>query len=80
MIGPDRYLEIYLSAPLDVARARDTGGMYARADAGEIQRFPGVSAPYDVPSAPDLTLPTHELEVDACVDLVIRLLEQRNRI
>jgi bifunctional enzyme CysN/CysC len=80
MIGPERYLEVYLSAPLEVARARDTGGMYARADAGEIPRFPGVSAPYDVPAAPDLVLPTHEIDVDACVDRVIRLLEQRGRI
>ena len=79
-IGAERYLEVYLSAPLEVARARDTGGMYARADTGEIDRFPGVSAPYDVPSAPDLVLPTHELDVDACVDRVIRLLEQRGRI
>jgi bifunctional enzyme CysN/CysC len=76
-IGPERYLEVYLSAPLEVARARETGGMYARADAGEIPQFPGVSAPYDVPLAPDLVLPTHELDVDACVDQLVRLLEAR---
>jgi len=63
-----------------VARARDTGGMYARAEAGEIPRFPGVSAPYDVPTSPDLVLPTHELGVEECVDRIIRLLEQRGRI
>ena len=57
-IGAERFLEVYLSAPLEVCRARETGGMYARADAGEIARFPGVSAPYDVPAAPDLVLPT----------------------
>ncbi|MFI5314443.1 MAG: sulfate adenylyltransferase subunit CysN [Myxococcota bacterium] len=79
-VGAERYLEIYLSAPLSVARARDTAGMYARAEAGEIPRFPGVSAPYDVPASPDLVLPTHELDVDECVDRVIRLLEQRGRI
>jgi bifunctional enzyme CysN/CysC len=79
-IGAERYLEIHLSAPLEVARARDTGGMYARAEAGEIPRFPGVSAPYDVPTSPDLVLPTHELGVEECVDRIIRLLEQRGRI
>jgi bifunctional enzyme CysN/CysC len=76
-IGAERFLEVYLSAPLEVCRARETGGMYARADAGEIAQFPGVSAPYDVPSAPDLVLPTHELDVDACVDRLVRLLETR---
>jgi len=79
-IGAEQFLEIYLSAPIEVCRARETGGMYARADAGEIPRFPGVSAPYDVPVSPDLVLPTHELDVDACVDRVIRLLETRGRI
>ena len=79
-IGAERFLEIYLSAPLEVCRARETGGMYARADAGEIAQFPGVSAPYDVPAAPDLVLPTHELDVDACVDRVVRLLESKGRI
>jgi bifunctional enzyme CysN/CysC len=79
-IGAEQYVEIYLSAPIEVCRARETGGMYARADAGEIPRYPGVSAPYDVPVAPDLVLPTHELDVDACVDRIIRLLEMRGRI
>ncbi len=76
-IGRERFLEVYLSAPLEVCRARETGGMYARADAGEIPQFPGVSAPYDTPAAPDLVLPTHELDVDACVDQLVRLLESR---
>ncbi|HXX47918.1 MAG TPA: adenylyl-sulfate kinase, partial [Myxococcota bacterium] len=79
-IGAQRYLEIYLSAPLEVARARDSGGMYARAEAGEIPRFPGVSASYDVPASPDLVLPTHEIGAEECVDRIIRLLEQRGRI
>ena len=79
-IGSERYLEIYLSAPLDVCRARETGGMYARADAGEILQFPGVSAAYDVPASPDLVLPTHELDIDACVDRLVRLLESKGTI
>jgi adenylylsulfate kinase-like enzyme len=39
-----------------------------------------VSAPYDVPTAPDLVLPTHELDVDACVDRLVRLLESHGII
>jgi bifunctional enzyme CysN/CysC len=79
-IGPERFLEVYLSAPVEVCRTRDAAGLYARADAGEIVQFPGVSAPYDVPTHPDLILPTHELDVDACVDRVVRLLESKGRI
>jgi bifunctional enzyme CysN/CysC len=77
-IGADRYLEIYLSAPVEVCRQRDKSGIYARADAGEIAEVPGVSAPYDVPSSPDLVLPTHELSVKECVDRIVKLLEQKH--
>jgi bifunctional enzyme CysN/CysC len=79
-IGDDRFLEIYLSAPLEVCRRRDTEGMYAKADAGQIAEFPGVSAPYDVPTSPDLTLPTHELSVEECVNRIVGLLESRKLI
>ena len=73
----DRFFEIHLSAPIEVCRQRDTEGMYAKADAGEIVDFPGVSAPYDVPKSPDLVLPTHELPVAECVARIMRLLEEK---
>ena len=60
------------------ARARRE--LYARAEAGEIPQLPGVSAPYDVPTSPDLVLPTHEIDVETCVDRVVQLLERKNRI
>jgi bifunctional enzyme CysN/CysC len=80
VIGADRSIEVYLSAPVEVCRARDTEGMYAKADAGEIQDFPGVSAPYDVPRNPDLVLETDRLPVDACVEKIVQLLIQRGAI
>ncbi len=79
-IGPDRFLLVHLDAPLDVCRRRDPDGMYARADAGEIANFPGVSATYDKPESADLTLPTHELTVDKCVDQIMALLTARGVI
>jgi adenylylsulfate kinase-like enzyme len=71
---------VYLSAPIDVCRRRDTSGMYAKADAGEIADVPGVSAPYDVPQSADLTLATDRLGVDACVDAILELLRSRGAI
>jgi bifunctional enzyme CysN/CysC len=76
-IGADRFLTVHLSAPVEVCRERDTQGHYARADAGEITNVPGVSAPYEPPSAADLVLPTHEKPFAECVDAVIALLEER---
>ena len=77
MIGADRLLVVYLSAPLEVCRTRDTAGHYRLADAGDIANFPGVSAPYEAPENPDLVLPTDAWSVDQCVDKIIDLLEER---
>ena len=80
VVGEDRFITVHLSAPVDVCRERDPDGHYARADSGELANFPGVSAPYEEPSAPDLVLPTHELSVEDCVDRIIELLESKGHI
>jgi len=74
VIGRARFLVIHLDAPVEVCRARDQEGLYAKADAGEIANFPGVSAPYEAPTKADLVLNTAELPVDECVKQVIALL------
>ncbi|QDS87497.1 Bifunctional enzyme CysN/CysC [Rosistilla oblonga] len=80
VIGKERFLTIHVDAPIDVCRSRDTTGQYADADAGKLQDFPGVSAPYEAPEAADLTLNTDTQSIDACVDAVIDLLKQRGFI
>ena len=79
-VGAEKFLEIYLKAPLETLRKRDTAGMYAKADRGEIAEFPGVSAPYEEPASPDLTLETDKLSVAQCVDQIMALLERRKVI
>ncbi|MBK7825958.1 sulfate adenylyltransferase subunit CysN [Nannocystis sp.] len=77
LIGADRLLEVHLSAPLAVCRARDQTGMYARAERGELKAFPGVSAPYEPPIRADLVLPSDLLGPDECVERVLALLRER---
>ena len=79
-VGSDRFLVVHLSAPVDVCRTRDTDGHYRLADQGELANFPGVSAPYEPPAAPDLVVPTHEWPVARCVDAIVQLLESRGVI
>jgi len=52
-------------------------GMYARAERGELKAFPGVSAPYEPPEAPDLVLATNILAPDDCALQVLALLRAR---
>ena len=80
VIGADRFLEVYLSAPIEVCRARERTGIYQRADAGELRSVPGVSASYEPPPAPDLTLPTHEIAVEESVARIMALLKKRSII
>jgi bifunctional enzyme CysN/CysC len=79
-IGGENFVEVYLKAPIEICRARDTDGMYAKADAGEIDEFPGVSAPYEEPTSPDLMLETDRLGVRECVERIVKLLAERRII
>src|SRR4051794_17817166 len=49
-----RFLEVWVSTPLEECERRDTKGLYARARAGEIPDFTGVGQPYEEPESPDL--------------------------
>ncbi|MEE9282001.1 MAG: sulfate adenylyltransferase subunit CysN [Myxococcota bacterium] len=80
VLGAERFLEIHLDAPVEVCRERDREGLYPLADRGEIVNFPGVSAPYQAPEAPDLRLATGEMDVETCVERILELLRERGFI
>jgi bifunctional enzyme CysN/CysC len=80
VIGADRFVEIYCNAPFDVCKQRDKSGLYAKAERGEIAQFPGVSATFEHPQSPDLTLPTDQLSVEESADRIIQLLKDRGFI
>jgi adenylylsulfate kinase len=61
IIGRDKFIETYLSAPLDTCARRDPKGLYAKALSGEISSFTGVSAPYEAPDDPELRIDTAAL-------------------
>ena len=61
IVGADRFLEIFLSTPLEVCEARDAKGLYRKARAGEIDEFTGISSPYEVPQHPAFAFGTSAL-------------------
>lgn len=71
-----RFIEVYVSTPLAVCEARDPKGLYRRARAGEIPQFTGISAPYEPPGSPELTLDLSGGDVEAAVDIVIARLRR----
>ena len=77
LIGPERFIEVFVDVPLEAARLRDAKGLYEAAERGDIKNFPGLTAPYEEPLDPDLVLATAELDVQACVDQIIEVLVER---
>ena len=62
-----RFFEIHVDADLDTLRQRDPKGLYAKADAGEVKHMTGITAPYEVPQNPEMTLNTEGHSVDEYV-------------
>lgn len=74
IIGSVKFKEIYVSTPLAICEARDPKGLYAKARAGQIADFTGVSAGYEVPLNPDLILDTTEASLSEQVEAILQLL------
>jgi bifunctional enzyme CysN/CysC len=77
LFDDEGFVEVFVEASLESCRARDPKGLYARASAGMIADFTGVAAPYETPTAPDLTVATEQLSPSLAADAVRRLLEER---
>ena len=74
IVGEERFVEVYLSAPLEICQERDAAGIYKKADSGEIKNFSGITAPYEVPSSPDIELPTHQIDIGQSVQKIIEVI------
>jgi len=77
MLPEGKFIEVYLSTPLEVCERRDVKGLYAKARAGLVAEFTGISAPYEAPLRPELELRTDKLRVDDCVVELTTLLFSR---
>ena len=66
-IGGSLFFEVHVKASVDTCAARDPKGLYAKARAGQIQGFTGVSAPYDDPAHPEIVLETDADTVVGCI-------------
>ncbi len=68
------FLEVYVNTPIDVCESRDPKKLYAKARAGEIQNFTGISAPFEAPKTPEIELLTHENSIEDCVQKILEAL------
>src|SRR6266404_9769374 len=71
------FVEVHVDCPLEVCEQRDVKGLYQKARAGQIPEFTGISAPYEPPLRPEITLRTDAQGVEESVRQVLSYLEQR---
>ena len=77
IIGKDDFLEVYVSTPIEECERRDVKGLYAKARRGEIKNFTGISAPFEAPAHPALTLDSSALSLEESVNKLLELILPR---
>ena len=77
LFAPGEFIEAWVDTPLDVAEARDVKGLYAKARAGAIPNFTGISSPYEAPEGAELRLATVEDSAEALAERVVEAILAR---
>lgn len=80
LVPAGRFVEVYVQCPVEVCEERDPKGLYKKARAGEIAEFTGVSAPYEEPVNPEVTINTSTSSVEAAVEQLVQYLRDKEMI
>ncbi len=75
ILSHGEFIEVFVDAPLEVCRARDPKGLYARADRGEISKFTGIDSPYDAPENPEVHIRADQVSVAGAVNQLLAYLD-----
>ena len=70
------FYEVFLDVPVDELKKRDPKGQYAKVESGELKHFTCIDDPYEEPLNPEVTLKTHELEIEESANILLRILER----
>ncbi|MNJ61162.1 putative adenylyl-sulfate kinase [compost metagenome] len=78
ILESQEFIEVYVKCPIEVCETRDPKGLYKKARSGEIIEFTGISAPYEEPENPEITIESHKVSiVDAAYQIVAYLIENK---
>lgn len=75
IIGDENFIEVFIDTPLEVCEKRDVKGLYAKARAGEIPNFTGISAPYEAPENPGIAVQTENKNTEQCMQELLNHIE-----
>jgi bifunctional enzyme CysN/CysC len=77
LVGEGEFIEVFIDTPLEVCEQRDVKGLYAKARAGELPNFTGISSPYEQPVNPEIRIDTTEMSAEAAADAIIEHLQNK---
>ncbi len=80
IIGEQDFKEVYVSTPLEECERRDVKGLYARARKGEVKNFTGISAPFEAPKNPTLSIDTSQLSLEESAMKVLEMISSVNTL
>jgi bifunctional enzyme CysN/CysC len=77
LLDTGEFIEIHVTAPLEVCEARDPKGLYAKCRAGQLPNFTGIDSPYEAPENADLVLDTTTAPATELAHRIVSLLQAR---
>jgi adenylylsulfate kinase len=77
IMAPGDFVEVYVAASLEVCEGRDVKGLYAKARAGKIPEFTGISAPYEEPEKPELVIDSGAQTLEQSVATLVEYLQKK---
>jgi len=77
LVDEGEFIEIHVKCPVEVCESRDVKGLYKKAREGIIPNFTGISALYEEPENPEITVDTDTETLQESVDKIIKYLEDR---
>lgn len=80
LLEDEEFVEVYVKCSVEECERRDPKGLYEKARSGEIKNFTGVSAPYEAPAQPELTVETDQQSLEASVQQVVQFLEDEGYV
>jgi bifunctional enzyme CysN/CysC len=76
MMDEGEFVEVFVDTPLEVCEQRDVKGLYAKARAGELPNFTGISSPYESPQDPEIRIDTTQVSAEEAAEQIIDYLSR----
>jgi len=76
LLETDEFIEVFIDTPLEECEKRDVKGLYAKARAGELPNFTGISSPYENPINPEIRIDTTTMTAEEAADFIIDYLSK----